>query len=206
MCKRFMFLMSLVLVFTLSASAGLIVNGSFETPTMAGGAYSHYALSGGNGWPIHVGTHAVENSGGQGWPYSPTDGTNNLWLGSTNHTNMYVAQPIGTIVDGQVYSINVDAFTWNTNTSGYAFLRVGTDATQAVGLLAQTVDFSTLSYRTQYYNLTATWTGTAGYAGQTLYAGAIATANNVVLDDMVPEPATIMLLGLGSLALLRRRR
>ena len=219
MCKKILVLL-LVLGFTGTASAWMLTNGGFNDPTggfqfepvMPGWTMTDDAT---NAWYTEIPspTHASGN----------TEGTHLLctWV-SSGPTYMDGEQAVASRMRaGNTYTFSMDVCNWTGGTTT-GYLKIGTyDGTTYTPHVSLTLDDTEVpegsgtgttpnqDWHTKTVTLVAD--SYSGYIGDQLavsfgvdsFAG-----GNYEFDGgvLTPEPATIALLGLGGLALIRRKR
>ncbi|RYG37424.1 PEP-CTERM sorting domain-containing protein [bacterium] len=181
---------SFALVATLSAaaSANLVVNGDFESDSYPAGNYQ--VITGSfTGWTVIGGNVAGLGAGYLSSPSQEID-----LSGTIDTSGTGITQNIATLA-GQSYELTAQIY------AGAGF----TPYTGGVDVL---VDGITVATNVQGTNSIFSYTFTAGSSTDITFLsnnGNVSHIDNVTLNA-VPEPASMAALGLGGLALLRRRR
>ena len=213
--KKTLALLAACLMFAAPASADILAEWTFETspPTTAG---PHAADSGsGNALGFHAGSSTYSNPTGNG---STESFSSNTWA-------------VGDYYQFSTSSVGYSGieFSWDqagSNTGPADFeLSWSTDGTNFTSLLNHVVpsgSFSSVSVNalfqngpvaapsaldnqaTIYFRLTNS--STLSINGGTVASGGTGRVDNVVITGVVPEPATIDLLSLGGLVVIRRRK
>ena len=200
-----------------AATTITVLNASFEDTDVADGTAGATPAS----WTGTgaVGTQDFNTSGATGHLPVATDGEQHAYTNGTNNGLGTLSQVTGhTIVAGETYTLTVDvgqvhAFSgseariWFFGDTG----GVGTNFAENAGIVANNQGLYLVDQ-------TVTFTAGAGEAGQSLGVAISGGTNtdpgtrqvlfdNVRLEfDVVPEPSSAALLGLGGLALIFRRR
>ena len=201
--RKFCFLTSIVLVLGLmmpaTVRANLLTNGSFETATDDG-----YGNMVPDGWGLYV-------TGGLDWgnvahsqviDVTAQDGAA-YWM-LDDHTAaeaLLGIQDVGAVAD-VAYTFDI----WLRDPDGTGTAQIGYEFWDATNTTWWGVDFSApLTLTTEWQNFSHTVTKWA----DSYMKVQIRVDNNVIHADnasVIPEPTTMVLLGFGSLMMLRRRR
>lgn len=198
--------LSAALVLTSAAShAAIVLNPSFEVDALAPGGFTgtstNWTIAGGPGGTQHFSTQT---------PLA-TAGIQHAYANGGASLSQLTSE---TIVAGQTYTLTVDVGRESTLNSSLATLRLfgstlgpGTAIAELTGIAPGQGSYllgNTFSY-------TALPSGDP-FLGQTVGIALISQSGGVqvlfdnVRFDVVPEPSSLLLGGLGALALLRRRR
>ena len=214
--------MSLAASLALASSANAatmitVLNASFEDTDVADGTAGATPASWtGNG---AQGTQDFNTSGNTSNLPLPTDGDQHAYTNGTNNGLGTLSQVTShTIVAGETYTLTVDVGQVHAFSDGEARIwlfgstgGVGTNFAENAGIVANNQGLYLLDQ-------TVSFTAGAGEAGQSLGIAISGGTNtdpgtrqvlfdNVRLEfDVVPEPSSAALLGLGGLALIFRRR
>ncbi|QNN20883.1 PEP-CTERM sorting domain-containing protein [Planctomycetales bacterium ZRK34] len=202
---------ALMLAVTSPTWANLVTNPGFESggtnPTgwgvnVSSGATSGYITSGTPGVDVHTGSRAV-------YLQDPMTTSNDRWF-LTNPSLIPVTE-------GQEIEISFWVKTENLDADDQVILRIAQQDATNTGTGAQGHSYTIGN--TDWTQLTRTFTITGatttnfrlllllGYGNNsTSNATAQATFDDVSVTQVIPEPASAMLIGLGGLALVRRRR
>lgn len=195
-----------------TSHAATVTNFSFETDALAPGGFSGSPPS---GWT----SSGIGSSGPQRFSTQtplPTNGINHAYLGGGATLSQLTSE---TILGGQTYTLTVDIGQESSFTGSLASFRFF-GSTSGIGIalsnLNGTAELTNLAPSRGGYLLNQTFTYTAlasgdPFAGQTIGIALVGPSTGQILFDnvrfdVVPEPSALLLGGLGTLALLRRRR
>lgn len=192
---------------TLSADPLFVYNAGFEELEVADGATVTEAFS--PYWPC---TGYVQTTDPLDTNLlQPTEGENYLYILS----GAALYQAAWTIEDNTIYTLTVDMSTSANYAPAYAWSWIGLFANDhgnnlALNQLGDPAGNNTEILTDQFSEFSVSWDSTgSSWVGQTLLINLQSDRvfyDNVRLDaTLVPEPATISLLGLSGLALLRKR-
>lgn len=222
MKRHFFGIMAGVFLMSMSAQAGLWVtpidNASFEL--INGGQHAT------SGWGYVIDDWHENEAGGNyatNFWESGADiglaGDGDLWAGTETGGAFY--QPVGTVDDNRTYSVSMlIGSRWGTsfNTASVSLYAGGAEGDGADGVdlpsiasLLDTISVTVLDgtpVATDVYAVTVDLSTGTGHGGDLLWLELRSVAGKDYFDavSIVPEPCTIALLGLGSLALIRRRK
>jgi hypothetical protein len=202
----FVVMMLLLLVFGVSAQANMLTNGDFAlgsdgttAPNNAALAWSQYNSSG--GW------NNRETSG------NPVPGDYLMAIGAAGGYGAFAWQDVAGTA-GTTYKLSADSSldNWWKN-AGYLKIEFydagGTNPVNLVGF-AESAHWAQAGYDTglPWANYSITGTAPAGTATVRAMLGTWGEGGTARFDNavLIPEPATMILLGLGSLAMLRRKK
>jgi hypothetical protein len=190
---KFRGFLTLAFAVTATASFGqnLLFNGDFELSVPSNGT--------GNGWT----SFNVDGAGG--WRSSGGN-PNGMFILNDNgngSTNPTIQQTVSGLTIGNIYRISGDYAAGNIGGNGLADLGVEVDG----NLWTFTVPGSTTPFLSfsQTFQATSS-TVTVRLTGERLGDNDPRIDNIVLAFEAVPEPATMAVMGLGLLAVLRRRR
>lgn len=202
----------LSLAATASASAQLILNGSFETPLVPPGFYTNFA--GGStaitGWTV-VGVDSAVTSGTfmqSGITFQAQSG--NQWLDlagvTSNSTTSGVTQNVATVI-GQAYDLN---FYVGSATDGVFFFPATVDLTIDGGARMSYFNPTAPSDRLDWKSFTVPFIATSTTTSLTFFNGSasnnyISPLDNVSLAPAVPEPSAALFSAIGILVVALRR-
>lgn len=197
----------LVLALVVPASANLLTNGGFENGDLTG--WTNVAGTGG-------GSAQVFNTGDWSIPNNPEGGKWAGWVSGwdTSRHNAYIyqqfTQPTNVTLDFVVslYANVVGAGDWSVGVDVFYDPNGGTDISQAQWIAGEWNQYNT-EWAT-YSGAMPAGTGSSATGTvfvQTFHNWAVQWNQSGVDNfSVTPEPASLVLLGLGGLALLRRRR
>lgn len=189
------FLVGLLVLAPFAAHANLITNGGFES-----GALGNYSVGSTllPGWTV-IGTEG-QNVTLQGNGYLGQS-TNQLDLsGTSDSMGGGVAQTIATVA-GQTYNVSFDVYTGGLTYNG------GVDFKINGSLFGANLKGDEAGNTTKNYSFSFTATSTTTVSFQDVTNGLVSHLDNVsVTAAPVPEPASMAILGMGALALIRRRK
>ena len=202
-----------IVVGATSVKAGLIANGSFETPTVAFGTYTNF-VAGTNigGWTIVGVDSAVVNSAVQnGITFQAQDGNNWIDLAgvSSNNPNSGVTQNITTQI-GADYQLS---FFVGSATDNIFFFASTVDLSIDGGMRMSFTNPTTPSNMLNWREFTVPFTAQASSTSITFYNGSAVSNYLSGLDNVsvtaaaVPEPSS-MIIAIGmmlSLSIASRR-
>jgi PEP-CTERM motif len=199
--------LSVALVFASATShAATVINPSFETDNVPDGGFFGSAT----GWTIPVGPAGSQDFSTQ--TPAATDGLQHGYANGGASLNQLTTE---TIIGGQTYTLTVDVGRESTVGSGLATLRLYGSTLGAGTAIAELTGIASVQ-GAYLLNQTFTYTAPAGggaFNGQFVGISLIGQSGVQVLFDnvrfdvgAVPEPSSLLLGGLGALALLRRRR
>ena len=203
------------------SSANLITNGTFEDPAVGVGSYGLYG--GGStaitGWTV-VGAQVVlvdtdyAEPGNGVTMFNSFEGRQYLDLtgAGNNGTTSGVTQSIATVA-GTQYRVNwQECVTYSNNgTSSYSAPSVVDLSIDGGTRVSYTNSDNSVLGQDNWQAFSATFTATGSSTSVTFYDGYGGSDNNnigidAVSVEAVPEPASLVALGIGVAAILRRRR
>ena len=193
-----------------SSHAATVINPSFELNPVADGGNAGGSFT---GWVSTGGDAGYQNLPGTTFTPLPTSGDHNAF---TNFGTGVLSQVTSEVITaGNTYTFTVDVGQLSAFTGSTGTIRIfgstggpGVSIAQVFGIAPTSGSY--LSNQTVSY--TALTSGDP-FAGQSVGIALISQAGTQVIYDnvrfdvgAVPEPSSILLGGLGALALLRRRR
>lgn len=224
------FLMILAVASLANAVVVPITNGGFENPALADNTVVNAYWTGWNCWAPAAYVPASNKGfgvrdplsaplGTEAYPVTATEGENYGILGridTLQATYDYAWQSTVVIAANTVYTLKFDiaaitAAPWDSFIDGalFASSSTGTLGTSIANYYDDTIGGTSTYDYTWHTDKTVTFDSTTGgHVGEYLqieFSGNRICVDNVRLES-IPEPATMALLGLGSLALVRRKR
>lgn len=198
---------------TLLADPVTVWNASFEEPALDDGGAVGY-LGGGATipyWPSSTGSYLQVIDPDATYPLQATDGENVAYVNG----GILMWQDLAPIQDNTIYTVTVDLGAHPDVFPQYAWSNVGFFAGTDHSNLLKQVQFGSPSANTEiptgsFGTFSMSWESTGSiFVGQALklnFNSDRVWYDNVRVDaTLIPEPATISLLGLSGLVLLRKR-
>ena len=202
--------LSAALVLTSASShAATVINPSFESGPLGDGVNASGSFT---GW-VSTGSSGYQNLPGTTYTPLPTDGDHNAF---TNFGSGVLSQVTSEVITANnTYTFTVDVGQLSAFSGSLGTIRIfGSTGGPSVSIAQLTNIAPTPG--TYFKNLTVSYTALASgdpFAGQAVGIALISQNDTQVIFDnvrfevgAVPEPSSMLLGGLGALALLRRRR
>jgi hypothetical protein len=194
-----------LLLTPLPVCADLILNGSFSSPVLPTNSYQVFTPSsspGLPGWTVAAGTVDIDNANTFGSPFV----AGGQWLDLNGNSPGTLTQSFAT-TQGQTYLLSFEYANNTAVTTGDATATVSVQGSNTL-LTANIEHGSSTTSEMNYQLFQSTFvadSGTATLQFESTFPGTSGIALDAISVTAVPEPSSIVLLGIGAVALVSLR-